>query len=138
MVLTKPPEESGGKGTGSGGSRSSYEAPGAWCSWNPASAATRKGEEAATRAGGAGEAAIREDGAQDSAANVSGSCTYAAAQAWHGFAYTVAGTVLSMLDQDKALKLAREREYQTQTDTSGSYLDGCWEALAMVPGNREV
>ena len=42
-----------------------------------------------------------------------------------------------MLDQEKALKLVREREFQTQTDTSGSYLDACWEALAMVLGNRD-
>ena len=105
MVLTKPPDESGGGATGSGGSRSSYEAPGAWCGWNPAVAATRKDEEAATRAGGAEEAAIREDGAQDSATELE---ARAVTKAWHGFAYTAAGTVFSMLNPGKAFELARE------------------------------
>ena len=69
MVLKDPPTQSGGKGTSqsapSSGSRTSQEAPGAWCDWNPAQVAARKGGKAAGKAGRAEVAAIREDGAQD-------------------------------------------------------------------------
>ena len=109
MVFTKP-EEYGQGAKGSGGSRSFYEAPGAWCGWNPPDVATtRESEVVAAEPGGAGEAATRKGGAQDSAANVPGSCKYTAAEAWHEFAYTIAGTVLSMLDQEKGNE-TRKRE----------------------------
>ena len=113
MVISKPPGgkgapgKSGGKGTKSAGSRGSGEPPGAWCGWDPAQAATRKGEEAASVAGGAEVATFREEGAQDSAEVEE---VRRVLKDWRDFAFVVAGTVYSMLDPDKALELSKERE----------------------------